>query len=191
MINIQWRALKSTKDIIISHLKMYLNNEDNYKHVVPSQLDVEDIKSADVFDVEPEELRQFPMVIITGGNGNMVTSGLGDMAHEKYDPSTLELIAYRYGGIYQFNLTIDIVTKSTLMREFMSDLITKALRFDIRRQMESKGVLVTSMNYNGETSGTYDSNHIYLTSISLSTWSEWYEDRELLPNGGVGVRYDQ
>ncbi len=179
-------ALKKTKDIIITHLKMYLNNEENYRHLVPKQLDVADIKGMSVYGIDPEHLRDFPTLIISGGSGSMVTTGLGDMAMEIYNDYG-ELEAYRYGGIYDFNLQAEIVTKSTLQREFLTDLVSKVLRFNIRRQMEAQGVLVQNVSYNSESSGQYDSNRIYIGTLGLKTWSEWYEDINLIPLSGVSI----
>lgn len=170
---------------------MYLKNEENYINSIPPQLDVEDIKNIKVFDVEPEEIRTFPLVVLTGSNGKIVTTGIGDMAMEVRDKSNGNLTAYRYGGIYDFNLVLEIVTKSTFEREFLSDLITRALRIALRRPMQADGVLIKNISYGGETSGNYDSTHIYLSSLNLSTWSEWYEDFELLPNGGIDIDYNK
>jgi hypothetical protein len=111
----------------------------------------------------------------------MVTSGLGDMAQEVMNPVTGEIMAYRYGGMYSFNLTIEVGTRGTLEREFLTDLVTKVLRFDLRRKMELQGVLIQNARYGGESVVNYDSNHIYVATINITTWSEWYEDVDLLP----------
>lgn len=181
MIVITWKALNKTKEVIVKYLKLYLKNPNNYRHLVPEELDPKRYADTDIYVTEPQQLRSFPVVIITGTSGDMITAGLGDMALEVHNPYTDDLVAYKYGGIYEFNLTIEIGTRSTLDREIFTDLVTQALRYAVRRKMEAEGVLVKSMRYGGETSVKYDSNNIYVSQINLSTWSEWYENAELLP----------
>lgn len=184
MVFIRWRALKHTKDVIIQNLRDYFNNVDNYKHLIPPQFDKDHFQKTVVWDTEPEDLRTLPLVVIIGGSGDMVTGGLGDMAQEVISQFTGEVVAYRYGGMYNFNLTIEIGTRSTLEREFLTDLVTQALRFTLRRKMELQGVLIHNARYGGESVVNYDSNHIYVASINIATWSEWYEDIDLLPMDG-------
>jgi hypothetical protein len=181
VIVITWKALNKTKEVIVKYLKLYLKNPNNYRHLVPEELDPKRYADTDIYVTEPQQLRSFPVVIITGTSGDMITAGLGDMALEVHNPYTDDLVAYKYGGIYEFNLTIEIGTRSTLDREIFTDLVTQALRYAVRRKMEAEGVLVKSMRYGGETSVKYDSNNIYVSQINLSTWSEWYENAELLP----------
>jgi hypothetical protein len=170
---------------------MYFNNKDNYVSTLPPNFNEDHYSNIAIFDTEPNELREFPLIIISGSNGNMITSGLGDMATEVYDPVTKDLIAYKYGGMYEFNITIEIGTKSTLDREILTDIVTRILRFTMRRNMESDGVLIKSMNYGGESAIPYDTSHIYVSTISLSTWSEWYEDIKLLPFEGVKININK
>lgn len=182
-----WQALKKTKDVIGNYLNMYLSNAENYSHLIPPQLDKDHYLQAQVYVTEPEELRQFPTIILSGSGGNMITSGLGDMALEIYDQRTGELMAYRYGGIYEFNITVEIGARSTLDREVCTDIITKALRFDLKRKIEAAGVIINNMHYGSESVLQYNSDHIYVATINFTTWSEWYEDIELLPLDGVKI----
>jgi len=170
---------------------MYLANPKNYIHLISQEVDPTRYVNIDVYVTEPEDLRDFPVIIISGSSGEMITAGLGDMALELHNPITNELVAYRYGGIYEFNLTVEIGTRSTVDREVLTDLITHALRFAIRRKMEAKGVLVKSMRYAGETSVQYNSNNVYVSQINLSTWSEWYDDIELLPAESFDININE
>lgn len=174
-------ALKYTKDILIKYLKLFLRNYDNYKKVCPK-----DYSHAEIYDKEPNELRQFPTVILSSASGQMVTTGLSDLATEIRD-SDGDFIGYRYGGIYEFNIVMEIGTRSTLDREVFSDLVAMALRFHLRKYMEQKGVIVKDMRYGSETEVPYDTDKIYVSSLQLSTWSEWYHDFELLPLNGVNI----
>lgn len=186
-----YKAIKHTKEVIINFLQMYINNVQNYEHLLPPQIPEDHFLQTIVYDTEPEQLRTFPIIIVTNGSGGLVTSGLGDMAHELYDSRNGELLGYRYGGIYNFQLTIEIGCRSTPDREFLTDLITRTLRFNARRKMEAEGVLVTDVRYGGESVVNYDSNHIYVSTINISTWSEWYDDITLLPVEKVNIDFKE
>jgi hypothetical protein len=171
---------------------MYFANRENYIHRLPENLDdsVFDQLKEQVWDTEPEDLRNLPLVVISGSSGNMITSGLGDFSTELYTDDG-ELYGYRYGGIYEFSLTVEVATRSTLEREVLTDLVSSALRFSVRRKMEAEGILVKDMRYGGESTLNYTSDHIYISTINLATWSEWYEDVELLPVEKVSINFDE
>ena len=57
---------------------MRFNLEDGFPLLTTKKL----YTKAIIYDTEPEVLRSFPVAILVGGSGNMVTSGLSDMAHE-------------------------------------------------------------------------------------------------------------
>lgn len=167
-------ALKYTKDVVIKLLKGFLSNYENYQNYCPK-----DFSNTMIFDKEPNEVRQFPLIIVSGGNGQIITGGLQDFAQELLDYHG-DLIGYRYGGMYEFSLTIDLGTRSTRDREMLSDLVAMALRVHLRRYIEAEGVIIKDMRYGGETEIPYDSDKAYITSIQFTTWSEWYRDIDLL-----------
>lgn len=174
-------ALKYTKDVLIKYLKAYMKNYDNYKHLCPH-----DFSGAQIFDKEPNKLVQFPTVIITGTNGQVITGGLSDIAYEIHDPIE-GFVGYRYGGMYEFNIQIDIGTKSTVEREMFTDLVTMAFRVHLRRYMEKSGILVKDMRFGGESEVLYDSDKIYVSSIQFTTWSEWIQDIDALSYEGYNL----
>ena len=176
-------AIKHTKDVFIQFLRLYFNNPKNYMNKLPSQISDAHFTEASFYDSEPEQLRAFPTVIISASTGNMVTSGLGDMCTEIKDPRTGAIIAYRYQGIYEFALTIDIGCRNPLDREVFTDLVAKALRFSLRRYIQNQGVIVKDLSYAGETTIDYNSDKIYVSQLRINTWSTWIEDVDLLdPN---------
>jgi hypothetical protein len=174
-------ALKYTKDIIIQYLKLFLRNYDNYRHICPK-----DYSHADIYDKEPNVLRRFPTVIVTSASGQMISSGIDDFAEEVRD-SGGDFVGYRYSGMYEFSLGLEIGTRSTLDRELFTDLITLALRFHLRRYISHKGIIIKDMRYGGESEVPYDSDKIYASSVQFTTWSEWYQDIKLLPIAGVTI----
>lgn len=173
-------GLKHVKDVIIYYLRMYFQNKQNYLNLLPENLNDTVFDGIGIFDTTPEELIKFPLIVVSGSNGSMITSGLGDFASEIYDNQG-DLDGYLYGGQYEFSITVEIVTKTTLEREALSDIVTSALRFAIRRKMEAHGVLITSMQYGSEATLKYDSNLVYQVPINLSVWAEWYDSFKLLP----------
>lgn len=178
-------ALKFTKDILIQYLRGFLANYENYSSFC--QKDYSEI--AGVYDIEPNELRKFPLVIITGSSGQVITGGLQDFVEELYD-EVGDLRAYRYGGMYEFNITINIATRSTLDREQFSDLVAMALRVLIRRHIEREGIIIKDMRYGGESELTYESEKIYTSNIQFTTWSQWYQDVDLLDIGKINLEFD-
>jgi hypothetical protein len=183
-------AIKHTKDVFITFLRIYFNNPANYKNKLPIQISDEHFKETAFYDSEPEELRTFPTVIISASTGNMITSGLGDMCTEIKDPRTSAIIAYRYQGIYEFAITIDIGCRNPLDREVFTDLVAKALRFSLRRFIQNQGVIIKDVSYAGETTIDYNSDKIYVSQLRINTWSTWIEDVDLLDPNEFNVNVD-
>ncbi|AEO93437.1 gp177 [Bacillus phage G] len=178
-------ALKYTKDVIIDLLKGFLANYENYQNFCEI-----DFSHAMVYDKEPNELRSFPLAIVSGSNGQVITGGLQDFAHEIHNQFG-DLVAYRYGGMYEFNITIDLGTRSTFDRELFSDLIAMALRVHLRRHIEREGIIIKDMRYGGEAEIPYDSDKVYASSIQFTTWSEWYKDIDLLDIADINLNFNR
>ena len=179
-------GLKHAKDVIIYYLRMYFQNKQNYLNLLPSNMNDTVFDGMKIYDTTPEDLLKFPLLVVSGSNGSMITSGLGDFASEIYD-SQGDLDGYLYGGQYNFSIIIEIVTKTTLEREVLSDIVTSALRFSIRRKMEAHGVLITNMQYGSEATLKYDSNLVYQVPINLTVWAEWYDAFKLLPIDNIST----
>lgn len=177
-------ALKYTKDAVIKYLRGFLANYENYERFCSK-----DFSHAKIFDKEPNELREFPLVIVSGSSGQMITGGFQDFAQEVLNHHG-DLIAYRYGGMYEFNISIDIGARSTLDREIFSDLIAMALRVHLKRYIERDGIIIKDMRYGGESEVPYDSDKVYVSSIQFATWSEWYQDVDLLDVAEINLDFD-
>lgn len=178
-------AVKHTKDILIKYLRGYLSNYNNYSSFCDT-----DFSSTIIYDKEPNDLRRLPAIVISGGSGQLITSGLGDFAQEIYDIGTQEIIAERYGGMYEFSFTIDIGAKTTRERELLGDLLMVAYRVQLRRFMQKEGVLVKDIRYSGESEVLYDSDKIYVSTIQLTTWSEWYQDVNLITLEDLNISHN-
>jgi len=199
--NLKWviiiskAALKKSKDIIILTLRQYINNEDNYKNFINYESDkaqdllIEDFKKMNIYDSTPEKLISFPYIIINGGNGQLSSAGIGgDFATELYDSVNGELIGYRHGGYYDgLMLNVEIGTLANTEQEILNDLVSTALRLHLRRKLESQGVLVKSVQNNGEATMQYDSRLIYTSTLQMSIFTEWYEDIMLLPADQITI----
>lgn len=173
-----------TKDTLIKYLRGFLINKDNYGNFCE-----EDFTDCQIFDKEPNRLRKFPTILITSANGNFITAGLGDMAQELYDEHG-DLAGYRYSGMLELPITMEIAVKNTRTRDVLVDLITIAFRVLLRRHLEAVGILVKDMRYTGENEIEYDSDKIYIATIQFTTWSEWYRDISLLPFKDININID-
>lgn len=174
-------AITKTKDVLIDYLRKFLINRDNYVQICEA-----DYTDVEIFDKEPNVLRKFPSILITAMSGNYINSGIGDIACELYDDDG-EFIGYRYSGMFDLPITIELATRSSKDRDILADLITMTLRVLMRRQLELAGILVKDMKYAGESEILYDSDKVYIATIQFSTWSEWYKDVTLLPLIGIDV----
>lgn len=170
-------------------MKAYFYNEENYKNEIPQQFNIEDIKRCKIYDTEPKELESFPMIILNNGSGGVVNGGLGDISSELYDYNG-DLIGYRYGGMYDFSITLEVATRSVYEREFLADLVAMVLRVQLKRQLEADGILIKDIKFTGESSIMLNSDKIYISNITLSIWSQWYENIEFIPIDNVNLNFD-
>lgn len=156
--------------------------------MIPPELTIDHVKKIKVFDTEPNTLEEFPMIVINSGSGNIISGGLGDMSMEITNEYG-DLIGYRYGGMYDLTITLEIATRSTFDREFLVDMIAMALRIQLRRILESQGILIKDVKFTGETSLQLNSDKIYVGNLTLSIWSEWYDNVELIPIDEVNIGF--
>ena len=170
----QLGGLRKTKDVILHYINMYLHNKDNYAHLMPKELPADAFENIIVYDTNPESLRQFPMVVISASSGKYQTAGLADVGHELYDNYGNE-IGIMYCGILNFTLSIEVGTRTPLEREVLVDIITAAMRFDIRRKIEAHNILIYDASIGGEARINYTSQFIYTTDLTFQVWSEWYD----------------
>lgn len=174
-------AVKRIKDAIITGLRAFFNNPDNYAHLLPRQLSRDVFTNMIIFDSFAEQLTKFPMIVVSNSSGRMIAGGISnDFASEVYaKDGTVE--GYLYGGMYEFNIEVEIGTKTTLEREVLMDITTSALRFSLRRRLEYYGVIIKEMSYGGENATPYNSDMIYTSTMTMQTYSEWYDYYRLLP----------
>lgn len=157
--------------------------------MIPPQLTIDHVKDIQVYDTEPNTLEKFPMIVVNSGSGNIISGGLGDMSIELTNEYG-DLIGYRYGGMYELTITLEIATRSTFDREFLADMIAMALRVQLRRKLESVGILIKDVKFTGESSLQLNSDKIYVSNLTLSIWSEWYDNVELIPIDEVNIGLD-
>lgn len=129
------------------------------------------------------------MIILNNGSGGIINGGLGDISSELYDING-DLIGYRYGGIYEFTITLEVAARSSYERELMADLVAMVLRVQLKRPLEANGVLIKDVKFTGESSIQLDADKIYVSNITLSIWSQWYENVEFMPIDDVNLKFD-
>lgn len=182
----RWKALKYNKEVIIYYLKLYISNTENYTHLIPPQLDISNVLNTQVWDTEPLELTTYPSIILSNAGGNVNTGGLGDMVSEYYDQMG-ELKGYRYGGMYDLNFTLEIAALNTFTREFLTDLVIMALRVQLKRKIEAEGILIKDIRYSSESVVNFNNNKYYVSTINLTTFSQWYEDIDFTSLDDVNI----
>ena len=183
-------ALQYTKETIVKYLRAYIYNAENYSHFLDNnKITVEDIKKCKVYDGTPDVLTNFPMVVISGANGNIQSAGLSDFKQEQYNEFG-DVIGYLYGGWYDLNLTLECATLSSYQSEFFEDFLVHALRIYLYRPLEQSGILIKQVNYNGENTVNDKNNIIFVSNISIQVWTQWSEYIDLLDLKGVNLEFD-
>jgi hypothetical protein len=183
------KALLYTKTTIVNFLRGYIYNSENYAHLLPDKITVEDIQAIKVYDGTPDVLTDFPMVVISGTTGNVQQLGLADFKQEQYNKFG-DIIGYLYGGNYTFSLTMECASLSSYMNEFLADFLVSALRIYLYRKLEQKGILITQINYNGDSTVMDKNNVIYISNIGFSTFNQWSEYIDLLDIKNVTIDMD-
>ena len=191
MIFIKIKALQYAKENIIKGLNAFIQNSDNYSHIIPDKLEIENLKNCIVYDTEPKVLENFPMIIVSNGNATIISGGIGNDFVKEITDLNGDLCGYRYGGMYDINITIEVAARSVYEREAITDLIMMALRVYLRRKLEAQGILIKDTRTNSETSILINSDKIYINNLSLSIWAEWYEDIQLVsPIDNVNITFN-
>lgn len=168
--------LQNTKEVLVAFLRAFLANPQNYVNI-----STRDFSGSNVYVEDFYELRSWPNIVIYSTSpGQMITTGLSDLMDNLYDANG-RLTGYRYGGVAQFNILVDIATKTSLDRDLLTDLVARAYRQLLRRYLEAQGVLIVNVNYSGQAETPYNTDLIYTSTLSLATWSTWYEDYPLMP----------
>ena len=189
-MDISKTAIEYTKETIVQYLRAYIYNSENYARFLnPDKITSEDVKKCKVYDGTPDVLTNFPMVVISGANGNMQSAGLSDFKQEQYNEFG-DVIGYLYGGWYDFTLTLECATLSSYQSEFFQDFLIHALRVYLYRPLEQAGILIKNINYNGENTTNDKNNIIFVSNISIQVWTQWSEYIDLLDLKEVNLEFD-
>lgn len=183
------KALLYTKTTLVQFLRGYIHNSENYEHLLTDKITVDDIKKIKVYDTTPDVLVDYPIVVISGGSGDIQSLGLADFKQEQYNQFG-DVIGYLYGGTYNFNLTMEVATLSSYQHEFISDFLVEALRIYLYRKLEAKGIVILDMKYNSESTLNEANNVIFISNISLTIWSQWNQFVDLLDIKNVKIDID-
>ena len=186
----QKKALFYTRTTLVKYLRGYIHNESNYQHLLNDKITVEDIKKIKVYDTTPDVLIDYPIVVISGSNGDVQQLGLGDFKQEQYNQFG-DIIGYLYGGTYTFNITIELSTLSSYQNEFISDFIINALRIYLYRKLEAAGILIMSAKYNSDSTVMDKNNVIYISNMGITVWNQWNEYIDLLDIKNVKIDIEE
>ncbi len=183
-------ALQYTKETVVKYLRGYIYNSENYaRFLEDKKITVEDVKKCKVYDGTPDVLTDFPMIVISGANGNIQSLGLSDFKQEQYNEFG-DIIGYLYGGCYELSLTLECATLSSYQSEFFQDFLIHALRIYLYRPLERAGILIKQVAYNGENTVNDKNNIIWVSNISLQVWTQWSEYIDLLDLKEVNLEFD-
>lgn len=163
-------AITKAKDILITHIRGFLKNIDNYKNICNR-----DYTQCEIFDKEPNVLRLFPVILITAASGNYINTGFGDMAGDLLNSDGIG-IGVRYAGQMELPITIEVGTRSTKDRDILIDLLSAAIRIIFKRDLEANGIVIKDMRYGGESEILYDSDKLYIATLNITVWMEWTYD---------------
>ncbi len=89
---------------------------------------------------------------------------------------TREACALEYGGRWELNVDMDIMTRDVLSTGEVTDRTTMHLYSDVRSRLSSEGIEVTSVSIGGEAEEVYDENaddYFYTASVSLTVQTDW------------------
>jgi len=175
-------AIKRTKDLLILALRQFFKNKEHYSNITN-----QDYSNIKIYDKLPEELVDWPSLLISADNCNFTPSGLSDIAQDIINDEG-QVIAYRYSGMLESTITLETATLSSGQREDLSDLVMITLRVLLRRKLEAKGLLLKNdMKYVSESEIDYAGKKIYISSIQFSTWAEWFRDINLIDLNDINL----
>lgn len=164
-------AITKAKDVLITHIRGFLTNIDNYKNICDR-----DYTQCEIYDKEPYALRSFPVILITAASGNYINTGIGgDMAGDLLNSNGIG-IGVRYAGQMELPITIEVGTRSTKDRDILIDLLSAAIKILFKRDLEANGIVVKDIRYGGESEILYDSDKLYIATLNITVWMEWTYD---------------
>lgn len=87
-----------------------------------------------------------------------------------------EPCALEYGGRWELNLDMDIMTRDVLATGEVTDRTLMYLYTDLRSRLSGEGVEITQVSMGGEAEEAYDENaddYFYTASISMTILTDW------------------
>lgn len=76
-------------------------------------------------------------------------------------------------GAWDQNFEIKVISESARDRDEITDIITVALQGTRRNELTKEGLFISKISTTGEQERAYSNDHLFMTSINLSTRTEW------------------
>jgi hypothetical protein len=89
---------------------------------------------------------------------------------------TREACALEYGGRWEINVDLDLMTRDVLSTGEVTDRTLLFLYSDLRGRLSNEGVEIMSVSMGGEAEEAYDENaddYFYTSSISMTIQTDW------------------
>ena len=126
-----------------------------------------------ISDLE-QPVKKLPYIGVGHTSSNQYHIGLNQLQERLYDDNG-KLIGELWAGGWEGTFQIQIAAESTIEREELADLSSMYLIYIKREQLRENGVLIRNMSIGGESEEPYGSDYIYLTTLTLDIWTEWWE----------------
>jgi hypothetical protein len=142
-----------------------------------------------------------PFLLPVNGSNNNAIPGVvlafGRRAQENDVMSVVvgrsrEACALEYGGRWEINLDMDVMTRDVLATGEVTDRTIMFLYTDLRARFAGEGIDLSQVSMGGEAEEAYDENaddYFYTASVSLTLQTEWsvhvplnWEFNRILPN---------
>ena len=131
----------------------------------------------------PYEVTKLPMLVITTSTGDALMRVMQDELWEEDHKKVVEnnitydgISGYRYGGGFNQNVSIDVVTEDTITREKILDWVIMYLRWLYITKLREYGLELKNITIKGETQKQVGADYVYFDGLNLEFYTEWTEE---------------
>lgn len=171
----EYKGIEQTKSTLVSVLERFFKTPEIYAFV--ASRDFSNIKVVTEF---PFDASSYPAITVGSESS---TVNFIDIRATNYvglitDPETNEELYERYGGVNEISFIVEVGCLSTIERQNLSDIVSAFFTFLFRDALNQIGIQVRNVSVTGTSEQPLDQepNMAYFSSITVSTWCDWYAD---------------
>lgn len=187
-IETEHTGIDKVKETIVRQLNDFLKKPRLYKDITQQPFD-----NTQVHTEFPYRTKHLPLIAVSDSSSTSVFVDIrsSNFAHEISDEETGELFAYRYAGASQLSLSVDIATLSVPQRQKLTDLVMMWFQILARDTLNREGIQVTGlrMNNTSEVAQDQDPNFVYVATLGVELWVDWYIDIPVETIEEINVTY--